>query len=147
MQAVNMKFKQVISLLLSFVMVLGMLSGCHSEPTPTETTKPTNPEQPAPLVQMSEIFREAVERGIAWEELAVDADSHIRGADLVKLMNNALTVQGKPDSVKYLNSFSDFHGNDSEIQHYQLAQLLYGIYNDVIDGHNYALSAPQSTMR
>lgn len=136
-----MKLKRLICLLLSIVMVLGMLAGCQTEPTPTETPKPTNTEQTAPPVQMSEIFKEAVELGIAWEELALAADSLITGADLVKLMNNALAVLEKTDSNEYLNSFSDAYDGASEIQRYQLAQLLYGVYNDVIDGHNYTLSA------
>lgn len=122
-------------------MVLSLITGCQTEHTPTETTEPTNTEQTAPPVQMSDTFREAVELGIVWEDLAIDSSRPITGSDLVKLMSNALAVLGKPDSTGHLNDFSLSHGDSSEIQRYQFAQLLYGVYNDVIDGHNYALSA------
>ena len=55
--------KRILCFLLSIIMTLGLFSGCQTEPTPTETAESTNTEQTAPPVQMSHIFKEAVELG------------------------------------------------------------------------------------
>lgn len=46
--------------------------------------------------------------------------------DAVKLMENALAVIDKPDANAYLSSFADSHGGKTQLQRYELAQLLYG---------------------
>ncbi|MGN1136168.1 MAG: glycoside hydrolase family 5 protein [Oscillospiraceae bacterium] len=150
-----MKLKRTVCLFISVMMLLNVLVGCQAEPSASTAPPITSDssESTSPItsdlsessttepVQMSDIFKEAVELGIAWEELALDADSPIKGADLQKLMRNSLALLGKSDSVVYLDNFSDLYGNVYEIKRYQLAQLLYGVNNDVIDGHNYALNA------
>lgn len=132
--------KRILCFLLSVIMTLGLFSGCQAEPTLTETAKSTDTNQTTLLTHMSDSFKEAVELGIAWEELAVDSEKPIIGSELVKLMSNTLAVLEKPDATTYLDEFTVSHGDSSAIQRYQFAQLLYGVHNDVIAGHSFALS-------
>ena len=56
-------------------------------------------------------------------------------------MENVLSVPGKADANGHLSSFSDSHGHKEQVQRYELAQLLYGIHQDVIAGHDFTLNA------
>lgn len=133
--------KRILCFLMSIIMILGLFSGCQTEPTPTETAESTNTEQTAPPVQMSHIFKEAVELGIAWEELAASKEEPIILSDLTKLLENALNVLGKSDADFSIKNYGRVHEDTETIQRYQLAQLLYSVHNDVTKGHNYVLNA------
>lgn len=139
-----MKTKREICLLLSVMMVLNVLAGCQSEPSvSTDLPIASDPPEFAPVkpIQMSDIFKEAVELGIAWEELAASKEEPIILSDLTRLLENALNVLGKGDANFGLKNYARVHEDTETIQRYQFAQLLHSVHNDVTKGHNSALNA------
>ncbi|MBQ4610101.1 MAG: cellulase family glycosylhydrolase [Clostridia bacterium] len=121
-----MKLKRITALILFIFMAAGLLAGCQAA---------------SGDAALPDSFNKAVEAGIAWDELASKADSPLTVEDGVKLMENALTVLGKADANEYLLSFAKQHGSNTKLQRYELAQLLYGVYQDVIADHSFTLSA------
>lgn len=132
-----MRCLRTISLLLVTVFLCGMLTGCRTE---AETVQ--NPvSESISQITVSEEFKEALDAGIAWEALAAKSGEPITAADLVSLMENGLSSLEKADADGHLLSFSKQTRGKREIRRYELAQLLYGIHQDVIGDHNFALSA------
>ena len=121
-----MKVKRITALILFAFMTAGMLAGCQAA---------------SGDAALPDSFNKAVEAGIAWDKLASKADSPLTAEDAVKLMENALSALGKEDANGYLLSFAENYDGKAQLQRYEFAQLLYGVYQDVIAGHNFTLSA------
>ena len=100
-----MKMKQIISLLLSFVMVLGMLSGCgNNQPETTDPTQDTTPSQSQqteiqptePSVSVLKGYEAYVDAlGLSTEKLD---NPTISGAEMVELLDK-LVAYAAPDKL------------------------------------------------
>lgn len=124
----------MIGLLLVALMVIGSLTGGQGN-------KVAAAELLIAPAQASDEFEEAVEAGIAWEKLASKKNRPIKAKDLSALMENALTVLGRSDANRSLLSFSENHRKKEKVKRYELAQLLYGVHQEVIADHDFTLSA------
>lgn len=87
------------------------------------------------------LLEEAVGLGIAWEELLAEPERPVTAQELVSLMENALAAMDKADSNSSLLTFSESLSDGDGVQRYQLAQLLYSVYQDVTAGHNFQVNA------
>ena len=94
-------------------------------------------EQPAP----SSLMEEAVGLGLAWEGLLGEPERPVTAQELVSLMENALAVMDKADANGSLLAFSDGRSGEDGVQRYELAQLIYGVYQDVTAGHSFPVNA------
>ena len=121
-----MKAKRITAIILFVFMTAGMLAGCQAA---------------SGDAALPDSFNKALEAGIAWDKLPSKADSPLTAEDAAKLMENALSALGKEDANGYLLSFAENYDGKAQLQRYELAQLLYGVYQDVIAGHNFTLSA------
>lgn len=92
-------------------------------------------EQPASLME------EAVELGIAWEELLGEPERPVTVQELTSLMENALAVMDKAEANSSLLAFSEGRSGADSVQRYELAQLIYGVYQDVTAGHGSPVNA------
>ena len=131
-------------------MALSFATGCQAdseqaaistESVSLVSTVPTSSEPAKSTIQMSDVFQESIELGIAWEELAANSTEPIVLSDLSKLLENALNVLGKNEANFGLKNYARIHKETETIQRYQLAQLLYSVHKDVTKGHDYALNA------
>lgn len=138
-------YKQALSVLLLLCLSLNTLAGCSTSDAPpsnpAQTIEGTEPDSTELDTEMSDVFKEAVIAGIAWEELAANPTAPVTAADTIKLMENALAVLGKDTAPAYLTAFSADHNGDAEIQRYQLAQLLQGVFYNVKAEHDFQISA------
>lgn len=125
---------------LCVLLVLGLmlsLAGCGGSKGTAEIA-PSEAAQSAPLTA---IFREAVDAGIAWEDLQEKINAPIAGADLVRLITNAMNLLGKGDSLAEFAKFADMYRELESVERYRLAQLLYAASQDVQAGHDFILNA------
>jgi len=107
MEATNMKMKQIISLLLSFVMVLGTLAGCgNNQPETTDSTQDTalsqaeessvqnttEPETTDPVIEEQPETIKAQEMGLIPAEWNDDLSAEADFAGFNQLMTSLITV-------------------------------------------------------
>lgn len=92
-------------------------------------------EEPAGLME------EAGWLGIAWEELLTEPERPVTVQELASLMENALAVMDKAEANSSLLAFSDGRSARDSVQRYELAQLLYAVYQDVTAGHSSPVNA------
>ena len=119
-----MKCKRTVCMALAVMMVMCLFpAGGYAQ------------EEPAGLME------EAVELGIAWEELLAEPERPITVGELVSLMENALAVMGKSDANESLLAFSESRSDGEGVQRHELAQLLYGVYQDVTAGYSFPVNA------
>ena len=125
------KTKSLICILLSIAIMLGMLAGCSSSSQAGNVAPST----------ITDTFREAIQEGIAWEELADKADSPVNAEILTTLMENSLTYMGKEDKNEYLTAFSSEYKKKKSVTRIDMAALLYAINHEVIGEHNFVTNA------
>ena len=91
--------------------------------------------------ELSVRFKEALDAGIAWEELADRPKHQIKGTELIKLFENAIDHLGKPDANGFILEQTEEYNGKKEVLRYELADFLYGVHKDVILDHDFTLSA------
>ena len=126
------KIKSLFCILLSIAIMSGMLTGCSASGNATPSATKT---------QVTDTFKEAIQQGIAWEELAAKADKPVNKEILTTLMENSLTYLGKEDKNEYITAFSSEYKR-KPVTRIDMAALLYGVNREVIGEHNFI---PNST--
>ena len=88
-----MNYKRMISLLLAFVMVLGMLSGCSGEPDAPQESQAGNQE-----TMVDEEIQKAIDLGLVPEALQGDYDTQISYAEFCGILD-AMIGAVRPDCL------------------------------------------------
>ena len=142
-----MKMKHIISLLLSFVMVLGMLSGCgNNRPETTDPVQNTAPSQTQattevtePVPQLGEALQEVYDLGIADMELLLRSEDVCTRAEAIEMLAEAYAMRRGEKSM-YLKDMVDAFDADrlaDSATRYYLAQAIYFSAVEVQYGDDY----------
>lgn len=130
-----MKMKQIVSLLLSFVMVFGLLSGCgNNQPeatdpmpdtTPSQTQATTEATEPAP--QISEALQEVCDLGIADMDLLLRTEDVCTRAEAAGMLAKVHEMQYGQKSQYLYDMVDAFDEADwsKPVTHYYLAQAIF----------------------
>ena len=132
LEGISMKMKQIISLLLSFVVVLGMLSGCgNNQPETTDPTQDTTPSQsqqtetqpietPNSVLDGFETYIDAL--GLSTEKLD---NPTISGVEMVELLDK-LVAYATPDKLtEWQGMYPVLRESTEPLNRYDMMSALY----------------------